>query len=216
MASAGRRSEKRLATSRTWGKYKLDEDDKDLIEKHHIRVGEHTHKLIASTYWTTINRFISQQKLALPAAYELDVVNWIQVLWDYLSTPGLRLDSEFDESTVLIPETVIIRKARAIALLRSNGHLQATGHGAVDRITKTSLLEPSVLFETLMAAARKLVPVVTPITVVAYLVASSFDEHQQAWVPVVEYMTEDMLRVYLQQRLVVEKRNTLLQVFMLF
>ena len=41
---------------------------------------QRTHELISTSYWSTINRLIPQQKISLPGSYELDTVNWIQVL----------------------------------------------------------------------------------------------------------------------------------------
>ena len=84
------------------------------------------------------------------------------------------LSSELQQSSFHIPDTVIISKRRAIAFLHSspNGH-------TVDRLTKTSLLQPAALLETLMAAAHKLAPAVTPTTVVAYLVAATYSEELQ-------------------------------------
>ena len=77
------------ASSR-WGKYKLDDDDRELIKKHDIRTREETLSLLSSNYWSTINQILASKsvtkKSSLPASYELDSVNWIQVLFDYLVT----------------------------------------------------------------------------------------------------------------------------------
>ena len=99
------------------------------------------------------------------------------MFFDYMSIPEHRvtpLSVELQQSSFHIPDTVVISKRRAMSFLRSspNGH-------TVDRLTKTSLLQPAALFETLMAAAHKLAPAVTPSTVVAYLVAATYSEELQ-------------------------------------
>ena len=194
-----------------WGKWELDDDDRDLIVKYDIRVRQHTQKLISNSYWNTIHQIIPAQKATqstLPASYELDTVNWIQVFFDYLTKPPAA--SEFsDQIGFCIPETAIIRRRRATQLLRSDPEI---GRHHVDRITQTAMLEPPALFETLMTAASKLVPVVKPTTVVAVLIASTFDD-RQGWIPVVEYMTEEILKSYLFTRLMIEDREAILQVF---
>jgi hypothetical protein len=79
------------ASSR-WGKYKLDDDDRELIKKHDIRTREETLSLLSSNYWNTINQILASKsvtkKSSLPASYELDSVNWIQVLFDFVIKPG--------------------------------------------------------------------------------------------------------------------------------
>jgi len=201
----------RKAESSRWGKYKLDDDDRELIKKHDIRTREDTHKLLSSQYWSTINQILASKsvtkKTLLPASYELDTVNWIQVLFDYLVSPGAapELDRELQ---LCVPETVIIRNRRATALMRSHPN----DSQSLDKMAVASMLEPSHLFDTIMAAARKLNPVLSPSSVVAYLVAATFNE-QKGWTPVVEYMTEEILKAYLKTRLILEDREAILQVF---
>jgi len=205
---AGRRARTKSPTR--WGKWELDDDDRDLISKYDIRVTQRTQNLISNTYWSTIHQIIPAQKAnqsTLPASYALNTVNWIQVFFDYLVKPPAT--SESSDGGFSIPETAIIRRRRATQLIRSDPE---HGRQHVDRVTQTAMLEPSALFETLMTAAAKLVPVMKPTTVVAVLIASTFDD-RQGWVPVVEYMTEEILKSYLFTRLMVEDREAILQVF---
>jgi G:T/U-mismatch repair DNA glycosylase len=70
-----------------WGKWHMDDDDRELIEKYQIYTTEATHKHISSSYWRTINQLVPRRlatKLILPASYQLEYVNWIQKTFDYL------------------------------------------------------------------------------------------------------------------------------------
>ena len=197
--------------STRWGKWHMDDDDRDLIDKYQIHSTEATHKHISSSYWRTINQLgptRSTVKLILPACYQLDYVNWIQKTFDYLVTPaGQHTDSEFKAKNFLIPDTVVIRKGRAISYFR-----RPSLCAPLEVISKPTLLEPSLLLHSILGAARKLHPVITNTPIVAYLVASRLQD-PKGWVSEVEYMTQGILEGYLERQLILEDREAMLQVF---
>ena len=109
----------------------------------------------------------------------------------------------------LIPDTVVIRNGRAIAL-----YIKSSGSATYDieKISKPTLLEPSLLLHSILGSAHELHSVITATTVVAYLVASRLHD-QQGWVSEVEYMTQGILKGYLEGQLILEDREAMLQVF---
>lgn len=100
--------------------YKIDDDDADLAQKYDVHLQDRTRDMINEQYWSSLGHVIRKgaKKQMLPASYQLDTCNWLEVIFDYVSMDVVSGQKKQKGAYFLIPDTVIIRKRRAVAVVR--------------------------------------------------------------------------------------------------
>eukprot|EP00292_Cryptomonas_paramecium_P010428 CAMPEP_0113667774 /NCGR_PEP_ID=MMETSP0038_2-20120614/3629_1 /TAXON_ID=2898 /ORGANISM="Cryptomonas paramecium" /LENGTH=260 /DNA_ID=CAMNT_0000583439 /DNA_START=69 /DNA_END=848 /DNA_ORIENTATION=+ /assembly_acc=CAM_ASM_000170 len=143
------------------------------------------------------------KKSMLPAENELNRCNWLHVMFLYLSVPTQ------EPMDLVAPDTILITQRRASLWISSYA-------GRLQRSTDASELRPTAIYESLCASYLKVhhnrpIEDIPPTSVVAYLV--SMVPSDNGWVSTIEYFTKSGLHAYLHERLRVEDRKSILQLF---
>eukprot|EP00292_Cryptomonas_paramecium_P011349 CAMPEP_0113696394 /NCGR_PEP_ID=MMETSP0038_2-20120614/21467_1 /TAXON_ID=2898 /ORGANISM="Cryptomonas paramecium" /LENGTH=320 /DNA_ID=CAMNT_0000619115 /DNA_START=69 /DNA_END=1027 /DNA_ORIENTATION=+ /assembly_acc=CAM_ASM_000170 len=188
-----------------------ENEEKELAQKFNIQLSDVTRDLIGKEYWSSLeNIFFKKGKHhALPAVYELETTNWLYAFFDFLSTSGTPQarevgDVELD-TELTIPDTIIIKQSRPFAWLSADKN-------GLQRKDKIQDLQPQLIFEGFCNTYRKRANLQAT-SVLAYLVVAKWSEARNDWVPQIEYFNPRSLKVYLYERLRVEDRSGILQLF---
>eukprot|EP00960_Hanusia_phi_P008117 232516-Hanusia_phi.AAC.2 len=179
--------------------------DEDLSYLHDVKISDKIRESLELQYWSTLQKTLKKgNQLSLPAAYQLDNVNWINTFFDYLASDPDSGNAPVYQAEYLIPDTIIIKQRRAFAWISANDSV-------IHRREKITDLQPRLLHEGLCQAYKRKGFVLSSSTVLAYLIAAQWNDQRNEWSSTVEYFDVESLRTYLYERLRCDDRSGILQ-----